>query len=228
MKLKFGAIITDGRGKVGGQVVSKNKAGAYLKNKVTPANPNTAYQIAKRANVTAISQAWAGLTDAQRSAWKAAVASYSKTDIFGDVKNPSGFNLFMWLNLNLLNVGSAQITSPPASSAVTSLTAVSVSTLEGGTFDMSFAPTPVPADHALVVLASGSMSPGRSYSKSYMRQIAVLPHTATISPADIFDAYSAKFGAPIVGKRIFVSAFLVNTTTGAASALLSDSGIVSA
>ena len=30
MKMKWGALVVDGRGKIGGQVASKNRAGAYL------------------------------------------------------------------------------------------------------------------------------------------------------------------------------------------------------
>jgi len=228
MKIKFGAIITDGRNKIGGQVVSKNKAGAYMKNKVTPANPQTTYQIAKRANVTSISQAWSGLTDTQRTAWKAAAVNYAKSDIFGDLRNPSGFNLFMWLNLNLLNVGESQISTPPASSTVSSLTLLTLTVvLTDASGIVTFAPDPVPANHKLVILASAALSPGRAYSKSYMRQLEVVD-AATASPAQLStdDAYENKFGLPAEGKKIWVAAFLVNTVNGSASALLTASAIV--
>jgi len=46
MKMKFGAIVVDGRGKIGGHVASKNRGGAYLRTKVTPSNPQTGYQAA--------------------------------------------------------------------------------------------------------------------------------------------------------------------------------------
>lgn len=65
MKLKFGAIVVDGRGKIGGHVASKNGAGAYLRTKVTPTNPQTARQSFVRALFAAITAAWSGLTASQ-------------------------------------------------------------------------------------------------------------------------------------------------------------------
>jgi hypothetical protein len=44
MKMKFGAIVTEGRGKIGGHVASKNKSGAYLRTKVTPVNRQSVAQ----------------------------------------------------------------------------------------------------------------------------------------------------------------------------------------
>lgn len=48
MKIKWGMMMTDGRGKLGGQVASKNRAGAYVRTKVTPVNPRTTQQQAIR------------------------------------------------------------------------------------------------------------------------------------------------------------------------------------
>jgi hypothetical protein len=226
MKIKFGAIITDGRNKIGGQVVSKNKAGSYMKNKVTPTNPQTTAQSSKRGNVTSISQAWSGLTDTQRAAWNAAAINYAKSDIFGDLRHPSGFNLFMWLNLNLLNVGESQISTPPASATVSSLTSLAVNTLTAaGVITLDFGPDPVPANHILVVQASGNMSPGRAFSMSYVRLIEIFA-AAEASPADIATAWIAKYGSPLAGKKVWFRAFLVNTVNGSASAALNTSGIV--
>ena len=107
MKIKFGALVVAGRGKIGGHVASRNRAGAYLRTKVTPVNPATVYQVAVRNRLAGISTDWRGLTAAQRTAWNAAVSDYAKTDIFGDIRNPSGFNLHQKLNNNLVNIAKA-------------------------------------------------------------------------------------------------------------------------
>lgn len=82
MKIKWGALVVDGRGKIGGQVASKNGAGAYMKNKVTPANPQTADQTSARALFGVISAGWSSLTAAQIAAWNGAVADWTSTNIF--------------------------------------------------------------------------------------------------------------------------------------------------
>src|SRR3546814_19213217 len=97
-KVKFGALMTDARGKLGGHVFSKNRAGSYLRTKVTPVNPQTIYQTSVRALFGAISSQWSGLSQAVRDSFNGAVADWATTDIFGDLKNPSGKALFQRLN----------------------------------------------------------------------------------------------------------------------------------
>ena len=60
MKIKWGALMVDGRGKIGGQVASKNRAGAYMRNKVTPVNQQTSYQLTVRNRLSYYSQNWGG------------------------------------------------------------------------------------------------------------------------------------------------------------------------
>jgi hypothetical protein len=48
MKVLYGQIISEARGKLGGLVASKNTYGNYMRNKVTPANPQTTEQVAAR------------------------------------------------------------------------------------------------------------------------------------------------------------------------------------
>ena len=55
MKIKFGAIVVDGRNKIGGHVMSKNRAGAYMRTKVSPVNPRSLDQMSVRSRLSAIS-----------------------------------------------------------------------------------------------------------------------------------------------------------------------------
>src|SRR3972149_5825724 len=83
MKIKFGSILTDGRGKLGGQVYARNRSGAYVRNKVTPNNPQSGFQSTARARLAGFSEGWRGLTQAQRDAWNAAGPDFPKTNQFG-------------------------------------------------------------------------------------------------------------------------------------------------
>ena len=94
MKIKWGALVTDGRGKIGGQVASRNRSGAYMRNKVTPVNPQTDAQQRSRSILASFSEGWRGLTEAQRAAWNAAVSQFETTDVFGDTIQPTGKNLY--------------------------------------------------------------------------------------------------------------------------------------
>lgn len=224
--MKFGALVVDGRGKIGGHVASKNRAGAYLRTKVTPVNPNTSDQSGARNRLTTISQGWRSLTAAQRASFNNAVSDFTKTDIFGDVKSPSGFNLYQRLNNNLSNVGAAAITLAPLPSAVPTVVigALSIDVGAGDASELALSGA-VPAGTAMQIWATPGLSAGISFVKSEYRLIQV-EAAASSSPVDIQAAYEAKFGTPVAGQKVFVQIKFVNITTGQASTTQSASTIV--
>lgn len=227
MKMKFGAIVVDGRGKIGGHVASKNRGGAYLRTKVTPVNPSTPYQQGVRNRLSGLSSGWRGLTAAQRSAWNNAVSDFAKTNIFGDLKNPSGFNLYQKLNNNLLNVSQSAISAPPAAEAVDAMTSFSAAAANGAqTVTLTYAPA-IAADHSVIVRATPALSPGVSFVKSEFRQIDVIL-TADASPFSIETEYTAKFGAVgAAGQKIFFELVEVNNNTGQAGIPIQASAVIS-
>lgn len=214
MKAKFGAIVVDGRGKIGGHVASKNRGGAYFRTKVSPAQPTSTYSAAVRSRLASISSSWRGLTQAQRDQWNDAVASFKKTDIFGDVRNPSGFNLYQEINNNLVNAGVAQVTAPPTPQAVDALTSLSaVADNSSNSLTLTFSPA-IASDHVAIIRATPAMSPGKNFVKSELRQIQVATN-ADVSPLAVSTAYQAKYGAiGAVGQKIFVEVIEINTATG--------------
>lgn len=228
MKIKFGALVVAGRGKIGGHVASRNRGGAYLRTKVTPVNPQTTYQAGVRNRLAGISTDWRALTAGQRVAWNAAVADFARTDIFGDIRNPSGFNLHQKLNNNLVNVGEAQITAPPLPCAVDAFTSLSVAadfTLQ--TLTLTYAAA-IEADHKALIFGTPAISPGISFVKSEYRQFDVMA-TADASPFNISTEYIAKFGAiGAVGMKVFIMALQICTDTGQAGIPITASAIITA
>lgn len=228
MKMKFGAIVVDGRGKIGGHVASKNRGGAYLRTKVTPSNPNTSLQAAVRNRLTSLAQAWRGLNAVKRESWNKAVSNFAGTNIFADKVNPSGINLFTKLNANLLEVGSSMISEAPLPSEVEPVLTVSATAAAGTpAFSVVFTPTPVPANTAFIVRATGQVSAGISNLKGKFRNITVLASAST-SPEDLLTAYTAKFGTLVAGQKIGVEIVPVNTVTGQKGQAVSTSLIVAA
>ena len=226
MKIKFGAIVVDGRNKIGGHVVAKNRYGSYMRTKVTPNNPQTSYQINVRSRLAGISTAWRALTVAQRLAWNTAVGDYKRTDIFGDLRNPSGFNLHQLLNNNLLNIAKAVITVPPLPEAVDTFATLSIAadfTLQ--TLTVTYTPA-IAADHSVIVRATTAISPGINFVKSEFRQFDIML-TADASPFSIETEYIAKFGAiGAVDMKIFLQAHQINWNTGQAGLPMQASAII--
>lgn len=230
MKAKFGAIIVAGSGKIGGHVASRNRSGAYLRTKVTPVNPQTSSQLSVRNRLSGISQGWRSLTAAQRASWNQAVGDFAKTDVFGDLKNPSGFNLYQRLNNNLLNIGQSAISSPPLPTAVDYFTSLSLAAEDGTVAEslaITFAPA-IAADHSVKVFATAPVSAGVNFVKSEYRQIGVLTNADT-SPLDYLSEYQAKFGSTgSAGQKIFIRLVQVENSTGIEGTPLEASAVVTA
>lgn len=226
MKTKFGSIVVDGRGKIGGHVASKNRGGSYMRTKVTPINRKSDAQTTVRNLFTSLSQGWRSLTQAQRDAWNAAVAGYAKTDIFGDLHNPTGLALYQRLNNILSNVGETIVADPPSPGTVENVIAGAITMTSGSpSLSVAFAPT-VPADTGVIIAATAPMSAGKAFVKSEFRQIAVLAAAAT-SPWNGLSAYTAKFGAVgAIGQKVFIRFTPVNRVTGQAGSPSISSVIV--
>jgi len=192
-KVKFGSIIVGMRGKIGGHVASRNRGGDYLKTKVTPNNPGSVDQVTQRNHFTASAQAWKGLTAAQRLDWNSATQNFVGTDIWGDAKVLSGFQLFCRLNNYLRTIGQSVITSPPVPAAVPAFTSFTMAaSTGGGTITLTFAPA-IGATESVILKATPALSQGVSFVKSELRIVDILT-TADTSPHDCATEWIAKFG----------------------------------
>ena len=215
MKIKFGSIVIAGSGKIGGHVASKNRAGAYIRTKTTPVNPQTGYQTQVRNRLSTLATAWAGLTDAQRNGWNNAVGTFKSTNVFGDVVNPSGFNLFQKLNNNLAKINVAQINTPPVPVALPAFTTVTLTPAAGAqTIGMAFTATPIPAGVSVRVSATPAMAAGKTFVKNQFRFVSLIA-AAAASPFALGAPYITRLGAVgAAGKRIWVKTEFVSLTTG--------------
>lgn len=216
-KVKFSALISEMRNKLNGSVFARNRGGAYLRNKVTPTNPQTIAQVQARSLLTSFSQSWRALTQEQRAAFNAVVDQWAKTDVFGDVVNPSGSALYIRLNINISLAGGTALVTPPTPVGADALSDLSVTAdSSSSSVSLVFAPAAVPADHAMYVEATPNLSPGISNANSKYRYIDTLAAT-TASPAALGTAYLAKFGSLVAGQKLFVRAKFINKLTGEVS-----------
>ena len=214
MKGKWSGFgLTDGRGKLNGHVASKNRSGAYIRTKVTPTNPQTSFQLGARNLLTSLSQGWRALTQAQRNAWDNAVADFAKTDVFGDLRTPTGKNLYGKLNINLVNIGEAQIVVPPLPSGAGSV--ISGTAIASNAGAISIVHDGDTGGHVIQVWATPGVSPGKKFLKNDYRLVTTFAG-GSASPAVITGAYTSRFGAPAVGTRVGIRLVSVNDATGEA------------
>jgi hypothetical protein len=102
-KIKLSALISDIKGKSNGSVFSKNKSGVYFRNNPSGGGKKSAKWDRQKSILGSLASQWKDLSTAQKEAWNDAVTSYQTTNAFGDIRIPSGYELFMRLNGSLLS-----------------------------------------------------------------------------------------------------------------------------
>lgn len=212
MKIKWGALVVDGRGKIGGHVASKNREGAYLRTKVSPVNPQTTYQQNARSLLANFSQGWRGLTQGQRDAWNSAVESWKSTNVFADIVTPTGKNLYTKLNVNLSNIEKATINTPPLPMEVVE-PVINEVTAADGDLSISITDESIVTGQSMLVFATEPVSPGKDFVKNLYRMLGVVAFVDE-TPVSIQTQYAARFGAIPAGQKVCVKLVPVVDTTG--------------
>lgn len=112
--IRFGPMVADARGSVGGTVFARNSAGAYTRNRTKPIYPGSDSQNARTAQMSQVVQTWqTDLSVAQRDAWSAKAPTNGLTNRIGDRMTGSGFNLYARASLLLLISQQGLVTAPP-------------------------------------------------------------------------------------------------------------------
>lgn len=173
-----------------------------MRTRAIPVNPNTTQQGVVRARMSANAAAWRTLTNAQRAGWSDLGASMTRSDSLGSSYTFNGFMAFCSVNNNQVMAGNATLTDAPALvTPATILTAVI--TLTAAALSVAYTVTPLAAGARLCSFVSPQRSAGRNFEADY--RLLAVSAAAAASPANLYAAYVAKFGLPIVGNRIFFS-----------------------
>lgn len=215
-RIKFGMMMTDARGKLGGHVFTKARSGATVRTKVSPTNPQSVAQGVVRSRFASLSQSWSSLDEAQRLSWNALALATGKTNIFGDKYFPSGKNLFVAVNSNVLLAGGTIIVNAPSNITMPAITAFDGAIeLDLGNFALlTEVAGAIPANTTAVYLASPPSSAGvYNFSGKHYVFHTISAESDPI-PTEVFASYVSKFGSPELGKKISVQVFFINKSTG--------------
>lgn len=185
-----------------GMTASRNRFGQYMRTRASPVQPRTTAQLNQRARMTTNAAAWRGLTDAQRAGWLSLGLSLTRTDSLGSSYDMNGFMAYCSVNNNKLDAGDAAVSDAPAIVTPADIATATI-TLTAVAFSVAYTATPLPAATRLFIWVSPQRSAGRFFNGDY--RLLTVTAAAAASPANILAAYTAKFGVPVVGKRIFIS-----------------------
>jgi len=208
MKIKFGSIVVNGSGKLGGHVYSSNRGGNYVRTLATPSNPQTPAQQLGRQVFTTLTQGWSDLTQNQRDGWDSAVSDFERTDQFGDVRQLSGKGLYISLNKELVLIEQPIVSVAPSPGSI-SFPGNFVPVIDAAlsTITMNFENAPnIPG---LVIRSSGVVTAGTSFVKDKLRNIAV--NDIADDAVSLGTAYVNRFGSLVIGQKIAMSAYTVNS-----------------
>lgn len=100
MLIKPGPIVAAMSGSIGGIVASRNRGGAYFRNRTIPINPNTDRQSQVRDALAFLADQWAATLNAgQRIAWDLYATNVEMTNRLGEATHYSGYNHYIRSNL---------------------------------------------------------------------------------------------------------------------------------
>jgi hypothetical protein len=110
--LKFGAIVTDGSGSLGGHTIQKSQGGSQLRSKPIPHGNPSASQILIRSINQQLQAGWRSLTPAQQKIWNDWPVAHDIFNAKGDKHPLSGHSLWMKYNYYWLIVGGGFLPDP--------------------------------------------------------------------------------------------------------------------
>ena len=196
-------------GSIAGHTSSRNRFGQYKRTRAIPVNPNSAAQGVVRARMAANSQGWKLISAGQRAGWLDLAASMVRYDKLGQSYTMQPNQCYASINNTRAACGLAATADAPIVTAPAGLATVTV-TLTAAAFSIAYTATPLATANYMFIFVSPQRSAGRNFEGDY-RLLAVTA-AAAASPHNALAAYTAKFGVPIVGNKIFIS--LVTSTLG--------------
>ncbi len=218
-KVLFGGGVQEMRRSLAGNTFSRNKGGAYTRQRVRPTNPQTVDQINKREILSNLSKQWGvELTQGQRDAWTDFAELNPRTDVLGQTLILSGIQMFISLNERLLIAAATTIVQPPLNQDVTQVTTLST-TFDiglGDAFNITFDPVGQ-SNEVLQINSTPQLSPGINFIKNRLRLINPKADPTT-SPFDAKTFWNVKFGVdPLFGAKIATTVRILNKNNGAIS-----------
>lgn len=252
--VKYSALITEIKGKIGGTVFQGGTAGKIVKNKQTskkwqtPPQPDGPLGVQPVAGdvrtidtyvpgcrlktvfggkgqrlIQEVSQAWQNLTPEQILEWNNAAPNFPFKNKYNEIYIASGFQVFMQLNLNLMNNGYAMHVFPP----LFQLPPIAVPNppLPRETdcrLQFGF-PGGVPEDVCYEVYASYATTKGKKLVKGRLKQLATIFRSdeyysnGTVKVQEIYNftyVYESYFGIPKPNALIYFMFVPVSLNSG--------------
>ena len=190
-------------GALGTTVTWKGRNGQIRRWRTVPSNPRTLPQLTVRQNLATQAAAYRQMTDQEQEAWIATAALMQSRPTLGQSGPLTGLQLFTKVNCALLAIGGTPVTVPPAKPQleVLPIDALAI-TNAAGVITLRLHTTGSQPEGTML-RACAPLSSGARRGDAY-RLLGTLG-SAVANYITITTAYTARFGVPAVGSRVFVS-----------------------
>lgn len=214
----MGTIVTDLKGKSGGQTFKGTKAGTVLQNnsakssggKITKADAGRGVP-AKRI-LAGIATAWRNLDDEERGSFETGAVNFPFLNKYGEAYTGSGYQVFMSLNLARISVGLSFLQTCPLNVTLTPCPTLEVAdTSEDGTVEPAFTAS---SDFTYGLFATAPQSAGRAFEIGRTKQIAVMSAVDFNAGYAYGDDWKAVFGPWQAGGKIYLYVQPISNDSG--------------
>ena len=215
MKIAWGVLVGDARGKTGAVCATLTRSGPVLRRSIRARQSSTQAQLEMRAAFGSLSTIWSDpAMNAYRGGWIQLGLDHHEHNVFNADVYKTGLQWFIRCNKNRQGVGESIILEAPAFAAVGDPGALTAQYTPGSPPTIEVSATQAPAvTEAVVILATRGLSMGILTLSNQQRKIYTeLP--VTNSPWAVGPAYIAKFGNPIQNRNIFFQAHYLDVPQG--------------
>lgn len=201
-KVQYGAIITEMKGKIGGQVFQGGSVGKILRNKGYTHGFSSAARQGATSVLSANAKRWQSLSGANRATFNAITASWPFTDKFGNTYYGTGYQVYVAYQNILISLGLPNQANAGGVSSPTDPGVVVASSSGGPTLDLNWDNAGNSSDY-VSVFASAPLSAGQN--NNYRRYKKVFSSDYNAITGVSFEAeYIAAFGQLVSGAIISV------------------------
>lgn len=197
-----------------------------MRRRAIPTNPNTPAQTAIRSVANQNSQAWQGLTAAQRDAWNAFASSVSLAsyrNALGLSGQLSGQQAYVRLNNRLRYAGYTVINTPPAGDAAPSpptLVPLELGIALGEPVFLFDGQPALGAGLRYQAFIAGPYGPGRTRVQERDHRLIYSATDVALDNNAMTAGYVARYGVPSIGSQLSVGLRVIELASGAVSPLV--------
>lgn len=201
MKVKVGSFFVDASGKLGGAQLGRNNGQMIMQSKSNANKSPSTLQQLQRNRTQLIMASWSNLSDANRLLWLESAKSYTRSNIFNDIKKINGFELFNIVNQNRLRLGLSLMSTPAAHNVPNPPYTITVTSSET---EITLFSDAYDSNTFVDVYVSPIISKGMSNPKKYLRRLITLTAAELASGYDIFTEYTERYGSVSNGDNLFL------------------------